>query len=159
AYRSDPDIARYQSWASPITPAEAAEIVRGYAEAQPEAPGWFQYAIELKADSRLIGDFGVDLHENRLQADLGCTLAPDQHGHGYAAEAVHGVVGHLIAQGLHRLSAHCDARNSDSIRVLERTGFRREGHGIENELIRGEWTDSYTYGLLARHWKGPSATA
>ncbi|MBT2404586.1 MULTISPECIES: GNAT family N-acetyltransferase [unclassified Streptomyces] len=157
AYRSDPDIARYQVWPSPLTPAEAAETVRRHAEAQPENPGWFQYAIELKADSTLIGDLGVNLHENRLQADIGFTLAAAHHGHGYATEAVQAVVGHLVARGLHRFGAYCDARNTASIRVLERTGFRREGHGIEAVLVRGEWTDSYTFGLLARHWKAPSA--
>ncbi|MFF3431968.1 GNAT family N-acetyltransferase [Streptomyces sp. NPDC002602] len=160
AYRSDPDIARYQSWNSPLTPAQAAETVRGYAEAQPEDPGWFQYAIELQANpGHLVGDLGVNLHEDRLQADIGFTLAPAHHGHGYATEAVHATVGHLATQGLHRFGAYCDTRNTASIRVLERTGFRLEGHGVENALIRGEWTDTYSFGLLARYWKGPTATA
>ncbi|WP_239471477.1 GNAT family N-acetyltransferase [Streptomyces sp. NEAU-S7GS2] len=34
----------------------------------------------------------MKLHDNRRQADLGCTLAPALHGQGYATEAVRAVL-------------------------------------------------------------------
>ncbi|MFC5148908.1 GNAT family N-acetyltransferase [Streptomyces aureoversilis] len=159
AYRNDPDIARYQAWPSPLTPEAATDQARVYSEQDPEQPGWFQYAIELKVDRSLAGDLGVNLHDNRMQADLGYTLAPALHGQGYAIEAVRAVLGHLFRQGLHRVSAECDTRNTPSARLLERAGFTLEGRRPEftMNINTGEWTDTLLYGLLARHWRNPVA--
>ncbi len=70
-YRNAPHIARYQAWPSPLTPEAAIEQARVHSEQDPERPGWFQYALELKADRSLAGDLGVDLHVNRRQAEIG----------------------------------------------------------------------------------------
>jgi aminoglycoside 6'-N-acetyltransferase len=59
AYRSDPAVARYQSWNIPVTSAGAAELVREFAAGEPDRPGWFQYAIVHTAQSRLIGDLAL----------------------------------------------------------------------------------------------------
>ncbi|MFJ6984659.1 MULTISPECIES: GNAT family N-acetyltransferase [unclassified Streptomyces] len=154
AYRSDPEVARYQGWTAPVSPRDAAELVREFAAGDPARPGWFQYAVELTAEGSLVGDVGVRLHENGMQAELGFTLAPARQGRGYASEAVRAVLGDLFdGRGLHRVSAECDARNTPSARLLERVGFRREGERPEFTWIKGEWTDDLLYGLLARRWE------
>src|SRR3954454_21398277 len=89
AYRSDPEVARYQSWDAPVPLAEAEETVAKFASGDPAAPGWFQYAVDL--DGVLIGDLGLKLHENLMQAELGFTLAQRYQGKGYASEAVRGL--------------------------------------------------------------------
>ncbi|HWD78977.1 MAG TPA: GNAT family N-acetyltransferase, partial [Kribbella sp.] len=86
AYRSDPDVARFQGWTAPVPLDEARENVERFAAGDPEAPGWFQYAVAL--DDVLIGDLGLKLHENLMQADLGFTFATEYQGKGYASEAV-----------------------------------------------------------------------
>jgi aminoglycoside 6'-N-acetyltransferase len=154
AYRSDPDVARFQSWSAPVSQEEAAALVRAYAGGDPRTPGWFQYAVELAAGHTLIGDVGVNLHDNRMQAEIGFTLAAGYQGHGYATEAVRRVMEHLFDdQGLHRVSAECDARNTSSARLLDRLGFQREGHRPANTWIKGEWTDDLLFGLLADQWR------
>ncbi|WP_151476196.1 GNAT family N-acetyltransferase [Streptomyces albicerus] len=154
AYRSDPLVARYQSWTAPVPLDSAVRTVRGYAAGSLEEPGWFQYAIELKADRCLVGDVGVCLHENRMQAELGFTLAGERQGHGYAAEAVRAVLDDLFGRrGLHRVSAECDARNEGSARLLRRLGFVQEGHLRQATWIKGEWTDDLLFGLLASEWQ------
>lgn len=55
--------------------------------------------------------------------------------------------------GLHRLYAEIYAYNAVSIRLFEKVGFRREGALREHMFHRGEWHDSYLYGLLAREWR------
>lgn len=149
-YRSDPAVARYQSWDTPFPVDAARAFVREAAAADPAAPGWFQYAIELRSDGSLVGDVGVNLHENRMQAEIGFTLAVAHQGHGYAAEAVGRVLTELFTvAGLVRVSAECDARNDRSARLLERLGFRREGLRVRNTWIKGEWTDDLLFGILA----------
>ena len=98
----------------------------------------------------LVGDIGVNLHENGRQADLGYTLAAAHQGQGLATEAVQRVLDHLFDErGLTRVSAECDVRNTASARLLERVGFRREGHRRSSTWLRGEWTDDLLFGLLA----------
>ncbi len=154
AYRSVPDVARYQGWSAPVGEEEARLLVRQFAAGDPEAPGWFQYAVEERATGALVGDVGVRLDENGMQADLGFTLAPAAQGRGYATEAVRAVLGDLFGRrGLHRVSAECDARNHASARLLERVGFRREGLRPAYTWLKGEWTDDVLYGLLAEWWR------
>jgi len=147
AYRSDPDVARFQSWDAPVPLTEAQKKVEEFAHGDPEAPGWFQYAVDL--DGVLIGDLGLNLHGNLMQADLGFTLAPAYQGQGYATEAVRGLLNHLfVDRELHRVSAECDARNTASARLLERAGFTQEGLRLSNTWFKGEWTDDLLFGYL-----------
>jgi len=155
AYRSDPEVARYQSWDAPVSLSDATALIAEFGAGDPRSPGWFQYAVELRAESALIGDVGVNLHGNRMQAEIGFSIAPAYQGHGYATEALLCVLDHLFAgEGLRRVSAECDARNLRSARLLERVGFRREGHRVANTWIKGEWTDDLLFGLLAENWRG-----
>lgn len=151
AYRSVPEVARYQSWDAPVSLETARTTVAQYAEGDPTQAGWFQYAIDL--DGVLIGDIGLKLHDNLRQADLGYTLAPAYQGKGYATEAVRGLLDHLFRErNLHRVSAECDARNESSARLLTRLGFRQEGLRVANTWFKGEWTDDVLFGLLRSDW-------
>ncbi|OJF09908.1 GNAT family N-acetyltransferase [Couchioplanes caeruleus] len=153
AYRSDPGVARYQSWRSPYSLDKARYAVQTMVAADPGQPGWFQYAVELPDEAALIGDVGVNLADNLMQAEIGYTLDPRWQGHGYASEAVRGVLGHLFTvRGLRRVSAECDARNTASARLLERVGFTREGLRRQHTWIKNEWTDDLLYGLLSDEW-------
>lgn len=150
AYRSDPDVARYQSWLTPYTVQDALSLIEDLGTADPTEPGWFQYGIELLQTGSLIGDLGVHLAENRQQAEIGFTLAAQQHGKGFGTEAVSRILDHLFDdRGLHKVSAECDARNSASAALLKRVGFRQEGRLREHTFIKGEWTDDLLFGLLA----------
>ena len=154
AYCSDPEVARYQAWEPPLTVAQARLSVRSLSGRDPEQPGWFQYAIERTAEADHIGDVGVDLHHNRMQAQIGFTLAAGHHRQGYGSEAVRAVLDHLFAErGLHRVSADCDLRNTASARLLERVGFTREGLRRQHVHSKGEWTDEVLWGLLAADWQ------
>jgi aminoglycoside 6'-N-acetyltransferase len=155
AYRSDPEVSRYQSWDSPVPLTEAERLAATFSAGDPGAPGWFQYAVERRDVPGLIGDVGVCRSEDGRQAELGFTFAPEFQGHGYATEAVARLVRFLLVEeGLHRLSAACDGRNVRSARLLERVGFRREGHLVRSTWIKGEWTDDVLFGLLASEFGG-----
>ncbi|HEY3562814.1 MAG TPA: GNAT family protein [Kribbella sp.] len=147
AYRSDPDVSRFQGWEPPLPLAEALQTVERFGQADPEAAGWFQYAVDL--DGVLIGDLGVNLADNLMQADVGFTFAAEFQGQGYASEAVRGLLHHLfVDRDLHRISAEADARNNASVRLLERVGFTREGLRLSNTWFKGEWTDDVLFGYL-----------
>ena len=150
AYRSDPEIARFQSWEVPYPQERAAALIAEFGTDDPTAPGWFQYAIELRSEQALIGDIGVNLDDNLMQAEIGFTLAAAYQGRGYALEAVRAILDHLFTErGLRRVAAECDARNVRSATLLERAGFRPEGRRLSSTYLKGEWTDDLLFGLLA----------
>jgi RimJ/RimL family protein N-acetyltransferase len=152
AYRSVPEVARFQSWTAPFGLDQARTTVAGFAEGDPLQPGWFQYAIAL--DGLLIGDIGLNTFDNLMQADIGYTLAPEYQGKGYATEAVGGLIEHLFTErDLHRVSAEVDARNVASARLLQRLGFQQEGFRPQNTWFKEEWTDDLLFGLLQSNWR------
>ncbi|GAA4966496.1 GNAT family N-acetyltransferase [Actinoplanes utahensis] len=154
-YRSDPAVARYQSWDAPF-PLDRAEVaVRNFAAGSPDQAGHFQYAIELTGERPLIGDVYVRLHDNLMQAEIGFTLATAYQRRGFGREALSAVLDRLFrVQGLHKVTGECDARNTRSAALLERLGFQREGLLRQQTFLKGEWTDDLLYGLLATEWAG-----
>jgi aminoglycoside 6'-N-acetyltransferase len=158
AYRSDAEVARFQSWEAPFSRAHAHALIASMRDADPGAPGWFQWAVELHERPGIVGDLGVKLHRDRRQATIGYTIAAGEQRRGYGGEAVARMLEHLFAErGLHRVSAECDARNAGSVRLLEGAGFRREGHLVASARYGGEWCDELLYGLLAREWSARTA--
>jgi RimJ/RimL family protein N-acetyltransferase len=154
-YRSDPEVARYQGWDTPFDVAQAQAFIAGLEQVVPGTPGaWYQLAICLRDTGDQIGDcaFRV-LADDPRQGEVGFTLARPYQGHGYATEAVGGLLGHLFGVfQLHRVHAICDVENPASARVLERLGFRREGECLENAWFKGHWSSEYLYAILGREW-------
>lgn len=62
AYRSDPDVARYQGWDG-CSHTEAEAFILDQQSFDPGEPGrWFQVAIALKEDGALLGDCALRVH-------------------------------------------------------------------------------------------------
>ncbi len=157
AYHNDPEITRYQSW-SGLTEAQARAFLGQQHEQEPGLPGqWLQLGIEVESTGEHIGDCALlVLGDDPQQGEIGYTVARPHQGRGYATEAVGGLLeygfGHL---DLHRVRAHVDCENTPSCALLERLGFRREGHFLESfwdEETR-QWRDEYLYALLAAEWR------
>jgi RimJ/RimL family protein N-acetyltransferase len=111
-------------------------------------------AIELRESPRLIGDFMLRWDDDEHhQGEMGGSLHPGFHGQGYAPE-IYGALLELAFNryGLHRVVGRCDARNAPSIRSLEKAGLRQEAHFVENEFVKGEWTDEIVLAILRRDW-------
>ena len=149
AYRSDPEVARYQGWQLPFGEDAAAELVAAQADLAGPAPGrWIQVGIEHAGE--LVGDVAIGLDDTGMLAMLGYTLRSDRQGRGLALEAAGTTVDRLFAlTGVHRVGATLDPDNAPSARLLERLGFRYEGRSVGVAAVRGEWLDDDMYALLA----------
>jgi RimJ/RimL family protein N-acetyltransferase len=158
AYRSDPEVARYQSWVEPFPLSLAEQFLTELAGEHPDTPGeWFQFAVALRGSDELIGDCGAHvLMEDPRQVEIGYTFAPAAQGHGYATEAVRRLLDYLlIERGKHRVIASCDDRNTRSSALLRRVGMRREGLRVESTWAKGEWTNDELFAVLRREWLDP----
>lgn len=90
AYRSDAEVARYQSWDAPYPPEQGERFVAQMMTAHPDTPGeWFQFAVALRATGQLIGDCAAMVRvDDPRQCEIGFTIAARYQGRGYATEAV-----------------------------------------------------------------------
>jgi len=112
--------------------------------------GYF-FGIFKNDDDTLIGTISLfQVNRGSLQsAFVGYFLDKKYNGKGYATEAVQ-----LISKfsfhdlKLHRLEAGAMPRNLASIRVLEKTGFHKEGIAQKNVKINGKWEDHQMLALL-----------
>ncbi len=114
AYRSDPEVARYQSWSAPFPMESAERMLAELAELHPDTPGeWFQFAVALHGSEELIGDCAAHVRpDDPRQVEIGFTFAPASQGRGYASEAVRRLLDYLfVERGKHRVTAGCDDRN------------------------------------------------
>jgi len=112
-------------------------------------------AVELKETGQCIGEVVmVWLSETHKSAEIGFIIHPDFHGHGYAAEAIRPLI-HFGFERMdfHRIIGRCDGRNAASARLMEKLGLRREAHLVENEFVKGEWTDELVFAQLQREWR------
>jgi len=152
SYRSLPEVALYQSWhPSSLTVVES--FIQRTLDADPNKEDqWVQLAICLK-DGTMIGDIGVHFIDE-YQAELGYTLSPLHQHQGYAFEAVSVVIDELfLSFKKHRITASADPDNVNSIRLLEKLGFRKEAYFKKSFYLNGEWYDDVLYAILDEEWK------
>ena len=125
AYRSDADVARYQSWL-PMSETEASEVLREYARNAGLEPGeWAQIGIAAIEDDNLIGDLGVWLAPDGRWAEFGVSLHPQFQRDGMGRESAAALTTLLFAHtAVQRVVAVTDTRNLACIALLQSLGMR-----------------------------------
>jgi RimJ/RimL family protein N-acetyltransferase len=125
AYRSLPELGRYQGW-SLMSDAEAVEFIEEVHRAPLFTPGqWVQLAIAEPESDALVGDVGLYLSEDGTSGEVGFTLRPTAQGRGVAGRAVREAVQLLFAAtSVTSILGITDERNLPSIHLLERIGFK-----------------------------------
>jgi RimJ/RimL family protein N-acetyltransferase len=159
-YRSDPEVARYQSWDAPYPAAEAERFLAAQAGLALGTPGaWVKLAAVDRRSGELCGDCAVRVDRDQpATAEVGVTFARPHQGQGLAGEALGAVVAHLFAaHGLHRIHARADERNATVHRLLGRLGFRCEARLVEADWCKGEWTTLRVFAVLRREWEAGGA--
>jgi RimJ/RimL family protein N-acetyltransferase len=160
AYRSLPEVARFQSWES-FGLEDATRLVADQLNLTPNTPGtWLQLAVALADTQAMIGDCGIHFLEDARQVELGITLSPAHQGRGLAAEALGSVLEYVFGSlQKHRASAVTDAENHAAARLFRRLGFRQEAHSVENIWFKGAWGSEYVFALLQREWQARHSQA
>jgi ribosomal-protein-alanine N-acetyltransferase len=105
-----------------------------------------------REDQALLG--GITIGYIRRGAAQSCMIGywmGERHaGNGHMFAALHLVVPYIFTGlQLHRIEAACIPENWKSIRLLEKSGFEREGLLRKYLKINGEWRDHILYSRLA----------
>ncbi|HEY2643081.1 MAG TPA: GNAT family N-acetyltransferase [Galbitalea sp.] len=158
SYQSREDVCRYLLH-GPRTREDLVERVSKYAEATTLAADgdYWQLGIELTVPERaaqFIGELYFTISNlESSRAEIGWTMHPDFHGHGYATEAANALLDVAFRDiGLHRVYAELDPRNTASIALCTRLGMREEAHFVQDLWFKGEWADTGIYALLRDEW-------
>lgn len=155
AYRSNPEVARYQGW-RPATLEDARRFIESHRDvALDTTGGWWQRALRLRDGGELIGDVGMHFVDEST-VELGISLAPSHQHQGHARDVLE-VMLDLAFGGLHkhRAFASVDPRNTACMRLMEGLGMRREAHFRESVRDGEGWADDLVFAILAREWLAP----
>lgn len=151
---SDEETMRYWS-CRPFTSIDQARgLINGLTEVARRGIG-IHWAITLRGDDRMIGKCGYnEWRKEHRRADISYIVAREHQGKGIVSEAL----GVMLDYGfnymnLHSVEAGVTPGNDASTRMLQRLGFRLEGHLRENFLTDGGFVDSLIYSLLRRDWR------
>ena len=111
----------------------------------------YAFLIVRSSDNKLVGGLTLaNIRRGVAQAgSLGYWMGFPHARRGYMTAAVRAVIPFAFATlRLHRLEAACIPTNAASIRLLENTGFVREGYARDYLCINGIWQDHLLYGRL-----------
>jgi RimJ/RimL family protein N-acetyltransferase len=161
AYRSDPEVARYQGWDAPYSREEAEAFVASLTGLGPGRPGtWFQFAVAPRAGAPLLGDCALRTsRRDPRRGELGFTFARAHQGRGYATEAAAAVLAYAFGTlGMARVEAVIDTRNRRAAHLLERLGLACEGAlpAPGGGGSGGAATRELVYAALAATWRPPA---
>lgn len=113
------------------------------------------WAITLKGSPKMIGIMGhYKIQSENYRSEVGYMILPRYNGKGIVTEALEAVVQYGFEQlQLHSIEAIIDPENVASEKVLQKNGFVKEAHILENELYEGKFLDTVIYSLLKRNFK------
>jgi ribosomal-protein-alanine N-acetyltransferase len=154
---SDEETLRYWSCRPYTSVDQASSLIESIAKQVREDTG-IHWGITLRGNGRLIGKCGYnEWRRAHRRGDISYIIAREHWGKGVVSEAMGAVInygfGHM---NLHSIEAGVTPGNDGSTRVLERFGFRLEGHLRESFLAEDVFVDSLIYSLLRRDWEGSS---
>jgi ribosomal-protein-alanine N-acetyltransferase len=104
-----------------------------------------------KDDHALLGGLNIgQIRRGVAQtATIGYWMSAEHAGKGYMAQALRLALDFSFGQlRLHRVEAACLPTNARSIRLLEGSGFRREGLARAYLRIAGRWRDHLLYAVV-----------
>ena len=141
---------KYNTLGVPKNIDETKNLVIDWTNAQYESPRK-KYVFCIEDNHKdFIGLFGLNIGKpNYRNAEIWYKLHSNYWNKGYATEAVKAILHFCFTElKLHRVEAGCATANIASIKVLEKSGMIKEGLKRKLLPIRGEWFDTFEYGIL-----------
>lgn len=152
AYLRDPVVTELTSYPVVTTQLVDAMIERSLSRWAAGEPS--RWGLALQHDDQLVGTCGFnDWSPAHRWAEMAFDLAPAHSGRGLMRQAVAAALQWAFRQDqVDRVQAFVRVDNRRSERLLERSGFVREGCLRSFRVCRGQRHDFYVYGLLRSDW-------
>ncbi len=149
-FARDPEWGRYLTVPKPYFREHAVEFVEDRIHtSRDEWPVW-----AMVFEEKVVGGIGIEIDVEHATGALGYSIAREHWGKGLTLEAGRAVIAWGFRErGLAKVYAYADARNAQSLRVMEKLGMTREGTLRSHRTLRGERVDDVYYGLLREEWE------
>ncbi len=153
---SDGEVCRYLFDNEPVKTLEEAEEIVLWANDISGSPDHHRWILEVKGYGLPMGTCGFHRWDKRNKiAEIGYDLASGYRKKGYMTEALKAMLGYGFEKMvLNRIEAFVYVGNEDSLSLLEKLGFAKEGIIRDKHLFRGEFYDHYCLSLLKRDFPG-----
>lgn len=146
SYRNDQDVGLCQGW-SQQSDADALKFLQEMGAAEFFRPGtWFQIGIADRDTNSLLGDIGICVRHDEVEAEIGFSLRRQSHGLGLGSEAVREAISYIFDSAkCDQVIAITDTRNLSAIRLLEGLGMQRTS--TDGAVFRGQPCEEHTFVL------------
>lgn len=117
------------------------------------------FVICRKTDNQIVGAINMSqiFRKSFQNAYLGYSLGVKYVGNGFMTEAVQLILRYAFKDlKLHRVEANVQPHNKDSIAVLQRCGFTKEGFSPKYLKISGRWRDHERWAIIRENWREKS---
>jgi ribosomal-protein-alanine N-acetyltransferase len=119
--------------------------------------GWFEngtsvdFAIELKASKKLIGNISLMINKTNHRAEVGYWIGVEFWNHGYCTEAMMEVIKYAFTRPeINKITCRHIMTNPASGKVMLKSGLVQEGYLKQDIFKNGQYFDTLVYGLLKR---------
>lgn len=156
-YARDEENCRYVLWERHRSLSDSRDALRHLIwQNKRGLPGSF--AIELKAEARMIGTIGFQsIDTQALSAEVGYSIARRLWGRGLATEALSLVLGYAFSGlDLQRVEASHDVLNPASGAVMRKAGMTSVGLEENSLVIKGRRADMMRYAIDRADWEALS---
>ena len=101
-----------------------------------------KWSIVLKETNETIGNISVNtVVKKHNYCDVGYVIRYNYWGNGYASEALKTISDYLLASGYYLVECTCNELNKQSLRVMGKAGFKKDGC-IPNRRLNKDGTYS-----------------
>lgn len=151
-YLRDPGVTALTSYPTITQPMVEAMIDRSLTRWTADEPS--KWGVALQDGDQLVGTCGFnEWSQTHRWAELAFDLARAHWGQGLMRQAVAAALHWAYTNDyVNRVHAFVRVDNARSERLLQRSGFQREGRLRSYRICHGEPHDFYVYGLLRSEW-------
>lgn len=113
-----------------------------------------RWGIARRGRKGLIGTCGFyDWNKTARRAEIGYDLDPEYWGQGIMTEALQAVLRYGFEEmGLNRIQAIIDSENVQSMKLVHRLGFKKEGVLRQRSYFGSRFRDDVCFSLLKQEW-------
>ena len=114
------------------------------------------FVICRAKDGKIVGAINMSqiFRKSFQNAYLGYSPGVKYTGSGFMTEAVRLILRFAFKDlKLHRVEANVQPHNTDSIAVLQRCGFTKEGFSPKYLKISGKWCDHERWAIIRENWR------
>lgn len=120
---------------------------------------WFEkgisvdFAIELKATNKLIGNISLMINKTNHRAEIGYWVGEEYWNKGYCTEAMKEVIRYAFtARVINKITCRHIMTNPASGKVMLKSGLVQEGYLKQDIYKNGRYFDTLAYALLKSDW-------